>query len=349
MSGSDETKLQWHAPYEAPLQLAGFAWYETDKVYRRLPVSPSHPLPEAVDGLANNTAGGQIRFQTDSSRLSVRVELRGPASMNHMPSTGQCGFDCYLGEPKQQRYLNTTKYDHTKTEYECVLYDLPDSVMRNVTLNFPLYQGVNEVMVGLNEGAEILPPPPFEREGRVVVYGTSITQGGCACRPGMAYTNILSRRLNLEFINLGFSGSGRGEADVAQVVSQTPNPICFVLDYEANSGGGESLRESFPRFIRILREAHPTVTILAVSRISYAGDAVNAGMLQAGRENGEFQQGVVEECRAAGDESIFYHDGKLLLGDTFDECTVDGVHPNDLGFFRMAEGLAPVLAGLLGG
>lgn len=267
--------------------------------------------------------------------------------MNHMPSTGQCGFDCYVGPPGRQHYLSTTKYDHKQTSYEVQLFDLPGRELRNICLNFPLYQGVEEVLVGLESGAQVLPPPPYDSDGKVVVYGTSITQGGCAARPGMAYTNILSRRINLEFINLGFSGSGRGEPEVAQAIAAIRNPACFVLDYEGNCVDTPMLKRTFPEFIRILRSRHPDVPILAVSRIRFAAELANPTAAQTRLERREFQKQAVEELRRKGDTRIFFKDGTDMLGDRFDECTVDGVHPTDLGFLHMADALTPVLRDIL--
>jgi len=347
MAKEDEVGVKWHCPDEAPFRLAGFAWFETDGIYRRMPVDPPKPLPQAVDGLADSTAGGQIQLQADTKKLAVRVELAGPGGMDHMPFTGQCGFDCYIGGPGQQRYLSTTRRGSSDSSYEHTMFDMPAPEMRNVTLNFPLYQGVKKVEVGLDEGAEVLPPPPYAREGRVVVYGTSITQGGCAARPGMAYTNILARKLNVEFINLGFSGSGRGEEEVAVTVAQSPNPMCFVLDYEANCVSNELLRETFPRFIRILRESRPETPILAVTRIRHAGELFYPDSKRARDERFEFQKSTIEELQSRGDDSLFFHDGRELLGEDFDECTVDGSHPTDVGFLRMANGLEPVLREIL--
>ena len=186
--------MTWRSPAEAPFHLAGFPWFEKDRVYRRLPVLPAGTLPAGVDNLANNTAGGQIRFRSDTRRLDLRVTLDGPADMNHMPATGQCGFDLYVGGGGAPRYYSTAKYDLVKqaTAYEVSLFQHADRKLRAFTLNFPLYQGVKDVAVGLDAEASVRPPAPYAASGRIVIYGTSITQGGCAARPGMAYTNILS-------------------------------------------------------------------------------------------------------------------------------------------------------------
>ena len=341
-----EGSLSWYSPKDAPFQVAGLAWFAQDQLYRRFPKDAPYPLSEGVAYLVDNPAGGQIRFRTNSKHLSIRVTLRDPAGMVHMPATGQCGVDVYLGEPGEERFLRVTTYDITQSQYESVLFDLATDDMRAVTLNLPLYQCVEEILIGLDDEADILPPAPYVDNRPIIVYGTSITQGGCACRPGMAYTNILSRFLNREFLNMGFSGSGKGEPEVARTFALIPNPGCIVLDYEPNSTP-ESLRETLVPFIGILREAFPTVPILVLSAIRYAGELVDAGLCEARNGNREFQQQTVETLRQQGDAHLYFHDGSELLGEDFDECTVDGVHPTDLGFYRMAVALEPVLRKIL--
>ncbi len=333
--------LVWHTPSEEPFRLAGFPWHDRDRAYRRMPVVPKEPLPEAVDWLAWCTAGGQAQFQTNSRRVAVRVSLRAPADMVHMPATGQCGFDVYVGPPGEQVYYNTTKYDLRKTEYEVLLFEHEKAQMRNFTLNFPLYQGVDDVKVGLDTAADVEAPPPYALDGPVVIYGTSITQGGCASRPGMAYTNILSRRLNVQVVNLGFSGSGKGEPEVARTIAGIPGPALLILDYEANCHPLEKLKETLPEFIRILRARHPDAPILVVSRIQNGQEKTQEAMARERRTRLEFQRQTVERLRKDGDANISFLDGSALLGDDFDECTVDGAHPTDLGFYRMARGIEP--------
>jgi hypothetical protein len=148
-----------------PVPSAGFAWFADDRVYRRLPLHPPAPLPSAVDQLANATAGGQIRFRTDSTQVAVRVRLAGAANMPHMPATGQCGFDAYLGGPGGQRYYLTTKHDPARLDYEFLLCDLERGPSYELTLNFPLYQGVEALEVGLEPGAMVMPPAPTTRTG----------------------------------------------------------------------------------------------------------------------------------------------------------------------------------------
>jgi len=345
---SNDGALEWHSPKAPPLRVAGLAWFAAEGVYRRLPLRPKRALPAAVDGLANHPAGAQIGFQSDSAYVSVRVKLAGPADMDHMPATGQCGFDAYVGPPGDQRYFRTARYDHKEAAYECSLFEVSEPALRNFTLNFPLYQGVEEVSVGLDAGARVLPPPPFALDRPVVAYGTSITQGGCAARPGMAWTNILSRRLNVEFINLGFSGSGRGEPEVIATIAEIPTPACFIVDYEANAGGTEPLKRTFPGLLGILRDAHPKVPILVISALPGSTERIVPGPREARLERREFLSGTIGDLRRRGDRLLFFQDGGELLGEDFEECTVDGAHPTDLGFMRIANGLTPVVRGILG-
>lgn len=347
--------LTWHDPRGAkcalPLQVAGLAWFERDRAWRRMPVAPKHKLPEAVDNLANCTAGAQIRFQSDTTRVAVRVKLPRVANMVHMATTGISGVDCYAGPAgtgRGLRYYGTTKFDMTKTEYEILLFEHSEALMRNFTLYLPLYSGVRSVEVAVEPDAKVLPPPKWNVAGPLVVYGTSITHGGCASRTGMAYPAILGRAMNAEFYNLGFSGSGRGEPEVARTIAEIRAPALIALDYEANSGGIKGLSATLPGFIRILREEHPKVPLLVLSRIRFAHETLQSESLRARNECLSYQRQVVSDLHKAGDANIHFQDGTDLLGRDYEECTVDGVHPTDLGFYRMAEALLPVFRRILG-
>ena len=336
----------WHDPAQPPFALSGFAWFARDRVYRRLPLDFPQAFRPPVLELAACTAGGQVRFRTDSTAVVVRATLAGAHNMDHMPATGQCGFDCYVGEAGAQRFAGVTRFDRAQEVLESVVLRAPDRVLRSVTLNFPLYQGVEEVRVGLEPGAEVLPPLPYADPRPVVVYGTSITQGGCASRPGMAYTNILSRWLNRPFVNLGFSGNGCGDTEVAEAMGEIPEPAAYVLDYEPNAGP-EGMQKTLEPFLDVLRAAQPSVPILVASRIRYASDALDPASEESRLRSCDFQRETVARRCAAGDGALSFLDGGELLGQDFDECTVDGVHPTDLGFLRIAQGLRPALETLL--
>ncbi|MFH1022632.1 MAG: SGNH/GDSL hydrolase family protein [Planctomycetota bacterium] len=342
-----QTLLLWREATVHPFRLAGFPWFEQDRVFRRAPLAPLEKLPDAVDWLADCPAGGQVAFQTDSRHVAVRVTLAAPADMSHMPATGQCGFDLYVGPPFAKRFHNVSKYDHRQTTYEVLLFEHADAAMRAFTLNFPLYQAVKDLRIGLDAEARVSPPPPYSIEGRIAVYGTSITQGGCASRPGMAYTNIMSRLLNAEVVNWGFSGSGKGEPEVCRCFASIPDARLFVLDYEANAGNLDQYRKTLPENIRILRNRRRDVPILVMSRIAFSKDIADAKSLREREQSRDMQTQLVENAGTQGDRLIYFLDGSTLLGHDFDECTVDGIHPTDLGFLRIAQGVCPAIRKIL--
>ena len=354
-----EDGLVWYAPHEKPFKLAGFNWFPKDHVYRRLPLNG--PLPPAIERLAWCCAGGQVRFTSDTDKLVVKAKLREPFGLDcvpfaspygpeHMPQTGASGFDLYLGPPGAACFHAVTRFPAGCGEYHCQLLNRTGREPLEFTLNFPLFNGVDEILIGLNPDASVQPPPAYRLENPVVVYGTSITHGGCASRPGSCYTNILSRRLNVPFVNLGFSGSGNGEPEVAKVIASVRDPALFVLDYEANSGL-EGLTKTLANFIAILRARHKQTPILVVSKVRFAQEALKSEPEQQRvREKCKaFQKGLIMKLRAAGDTHIHFLDGSTLLGKNYHECSVDGVHPTDHGFFKMADGLHPVLEKLLVG
>jgi len=337
----DENGLVWLNPNQSPFKLVGFNWFEQDKVYRRFPVNPDPVLPEGVEVLSNCTAGGQIKFRSDSSRIAVKVKLPAPGAMYHMPNTGSSGVDLYLGDSSRQTFYGVSVFDVKDDEYIHEFAQLESSVMREFTLNFPLYNGVEEFSLALEEDASIAAPTPFVDDRSIIVYGTSIAHGGCASRPGMCYTNILSRKLNRPFINLAFSGSGRGEPEVAEHIASIENPAMFILDYEANCGTVEKLAETLPEFIRILRVKHPLTPILVVSKVAFAREVFNKSEKDGREACKKVEIENVERCQATGDKNIYFIDAEFFQGEDFWECTVDGVHPTDLGFYRMAENLLP--------
>ncbi|GIN69972.1 hydrolase [Bacillus sp. J14TS2] len=339
--------LQWHDPKQSPFKISGFAWLKEEQGFRRLPKQPRYEVTEAVDILANCTAGGQLRFRTNSQKLAVKVTLQGKANMFHMPATGQCGFDCYIGEPGEQRFAGVTKYDHTQEQYEVTLFERQEEDSVLITLNFPLYQGVKELSIGLQPGATIQSPPAYKSRKRLIFYGTSILQGGCASRPGMAYTNILSRKFNREFINLGFSGNGKGEANMAKLIREIEDPACLVLDYEPNCVSTALYKETLPRFIQLYREAHSEIPILVISKYPYAHEIVNSTLRKDRLERRSFQQQLVQDLQRAGDQHLYFYDGTDILGENAHEKTVDGSHATDLGFISMAEKLTPVFQEIL--
>ncbi len=334
---ADANGITWFNPWEKPFNLVGFEWFKEDSVFRRLPLHPMFKLPIAVSQLANNTAGGQIRFKTNSKKILVKVELWDKFGMYHMAATGRNGFDLYIGSGDVQKYLKTTWFPLDTLQYQVELYNATKKNMDQFMLNFPLYNGVKSILIGLEENSTLEPPNDFNISGKIVIYGTSITQGCCVSRPGMLFSNILSRRLDVEFVNLGFSGSGKGEPELAQLINQIADTKLIILDYEANTS--KTIKNSLAKFVEILREKQPSTPILIVSKIRYASEITGSTGYNLLISNRDFQRDLVKERELQDDKNIYFLDGSTILGKDYDECTVDGVHPTDLGSYRIAKAM----------
>jgi len=326
---ADANGIVWYNPQKNPFQLIGFEWIKQENIYRRLPAHPQWELSKGVEGLANHTAGGEVRFKTDSKRILIKVELREKSGMYHMPSTGQSGFDLYMDSDGENRYIKTSRFSVDSTRFKVELFNTDKKEMRSFTLNFPLYNGVNSLEIGFDKGAAVEAPNPFKMKGKFVIYGTSITQGGCVCRPGMAYSNIMSRKLDVQFVNLGFSGSGKGEPALAHLINQISDVRFIILDYEANASS--TIKNTLENFVDILREKNPETPILIMSKIRYARERKGTENYERLISNRNFQQNLVKKKKEAGDNYIFFLDGSKVLGNQYYECAVDGVHPSDLG------------------
>lgn len=341
---TDESGITFHSPFESPFRLAGSAFQkQMFHRFRRIPFEPF--VSDRVDTLAWNTSGLQLQFKSDSKRVVVKAKLSSGNLMNHMPQTGSSGFDLYVGGPGSWRLIQASRYELHATDFTAELFTRKEPGMREFLINFPLYNGVEELWIGLEENCTILPPSPWSCDKPAVVYGTSITQGGCASHPGGSWTNILSRRHNAEFYNFGFSGNAKGEPAIAEILASIPEPRCFILDYEANAGNA-GMKNTLKNFLDILRSKYPEVPIMLISLAPFSRAMVAFGagddgdlVCPSNRESRDFQRAEVERRQAAGDRNIQFVNGMELLGTDWDECMMDGRHFNDLGFYRFAENL----------
>lgn len=329
-----------------PLRLGGLVYGPIRGNFRRLPFDPA--LPEAVDELAWCCAGVNLCFRSDSSAISVKVKLHHVHSMSHMARTGSSGFDLYIGSPKKRIFAGVSGFDFDADQYDSQLIGGLSRAEREYLIYFPLYSGVAEFQLGLDPDASLLPPSPWDGDHPVVIYGTSVTQGGCASRPGMAWTNILSRQWNLPVANFGFSGNGHGDAAVARQLAMIADPRCYLLDYELNARTENRLRLSLGTFLDILRAAHPKVPIGILSAPRLNTEAIRNSRHRDSIAIAErrFQQKEVENRQKNGDRNIHFFSGELKDSD-WNNFTVDGVHPTDYGFARFVQLLEPQLRRLL--
>lgn len=339
--------VTWMAVPDTRVEIDGLPWLSENRgELFRLPLRLKDNLPKAVWSLGESPSGGRIRFRTDSNKLLIRLEYPRAPGMRNMHAFGQTGVDLYLDGVYRGTAIATPEAK-TGVPLEHTYFDFEDRprVEREVTLYLPLYMPVKVLGIGVDGKADFSVPRPFALPKPVVFYGTSITQGGCASRSGLSYQAILGRMLNLDFVNLGFSGNGKGEPEVARMVAEI-DASCFVLDFAQNNGTVKSLAAVYEPFIGALREKHPQVPILAVTPISNAREALTRDSRNEGMRRHIRQ--VVSRRIAQGDTNLQLMEGTDLLGPDRLDGLVDGIHPNDLGFQWMAEGFAARLGKLLG-
>ncbi len=331
----------WIPPQDPRFEIAGLPWVAENKgELIRLPLRLQEALPPAVWNLGLSPSGGRIRFRTDSTRLAIRIEYPSPPNMANMHAFGQTGIDLYLDGVYRSTAIAPKDAAKEKIVEHIFFEGLPRQ-QRDIVLYLPLYKPAKVVGLQVDADATINKPRRFDRPKPVVFYGTSITQGGCASRSGLSYQAILGRQLNLDFVNLGFSGNGKGEPVVAGMVAEV-DASAFVLDFSQNNPTIESLREVYAPFLATVRTKHPGTPIIAITPISASRDSQR---LQDMRQH---IRDVVTAQINGGDNLLTLVEGPSLLGPGRLDGLVDGVHPNDLGFQWMADGLAPVLAKTLG-
>lgn len=333
----------------APFHVYGLLPGSEEDPFRRIPESVAKACSEGVYALHRNTAGGRVRFLTDSSRIAVRVKMPGKCLMSDQALLGSSGLDLYVTENGVSRYIRSfmppIDMEHG---YDSMVW-LPDRTLRDITINFPLYDCVDQLLIGLEPDAKLLPAPGYRNEKPILFYGSSITQGGNASRPGNSYQGFLSRNLNCDYRNLGWSGSAKGHTAMAEYIASQPMEL-FFMDYDHNADTPEDLAVTHEPFFRIIREKNPTLPVIFATKtdpaISPDGEAEQERRRQIIRT-------TYENARAKGDQNVLFLDGSQVfsrfspMGITPDSCTIDGCHPNDLGFWCMAQVYGEAIASIL--
>lgn len=325
------------------LGVEGQGWSETKSPFDRLPAKAEGVVRKAVWNLSRHSAGLCVRFESDATDLQARWKLTSArVAMPHMPATGVSGLDLYVrdengrwrwvatGQPKAQE--NTAK----------LISGVPAGT-RQYLLYLPLYNGVTSVELGIPAGSTLAKLPQHSRKP-IVFYGTSITQGGCASRPGMVHTAILGRRLDYPVINLGFSGNGTMDPEVGDLMAEL-NASVYVIDCLPNMQA-DAVRERIEPLVKKLREARPETPILLVEDRTYSNTFFYPQKQERHKTSRLALRTGYENLIAAGVKQLYYLAGGHLLGEEGND-TVDGSHPTDLGFVRQADAFETALRPIL--
>ncbi len=317
---------------KAPFTIYGLYNPTTEDTYKRVPDDIGLNTNEGVATLYLHTAGGRVRFSTDSSYVAIRATYDTVGCLPHMPMTNSAGFDIYEDFPDTASIHRGTfapPYD-MKHGYESRV-DLKTSKQRYFTVNFPSYNHPATIEIGIREGSTLGEGLKYRNKRPIVYYGSSITQGGCASRPGNIYQNIICRSTNLDYINLGFSGSGKAEDIIVDYMASLDCSV-FVSDYDHNAPTPEYLLETHCKMYKKIREAHPDLPYIMISKPDFKN----------GAEKNILRKKIIYDtytyARENGDRKVYFIDGEYFFKGKHEQCcTVDCCHPNDLGFSLMAE------------
>ena len=346
-SVQDIAKLDQNFAIETSISREGLRFYDAEsepfRIYgvfkengrfRRIPEAVAEKVSTGVYGLHTNCAGGRVRFITDSPYVAIKTEYK-VSKMPHFALTGSGGLDIYTEYDGETRYRGTYRppFD-VKDGFEGVV-DLDDKGERVITINFPLYSSVTKLYIGLKEGSVLKTAPDYKMEKPVVYYGSSITQGGCASKPGSSYQSILSRRFDCNYINLGFSGNAKGEDAIVDYIAGLDMSI-FVMDYDHNAPSVEHLDATHSKMFQKIRTAQPDLPIIIMPRPKYY-------LTDIDQQRFDIIYRTYREAIEAGDKNVYFINNKQLMALVKDNGTVDGCHPSDSGFFSMACAIEPVM------
>ena len=334
----------FHDIGESPFKIYGVKKQKTDYCaagcYCRMDYQYSKTISDGVSHAIGNPAGGRIRFRTDSPHITLAVkEFSVPkaAAISNMNSTG---LDIYIEDDKGgSRCFKSAVPPADNKDGFVFTAEFGNSEMRGLTINMPTTCGLIDVNIGIKEGSLLEAPLPYTIEKPLVFYGSSITQGQISSRPGNSYENIISRHFNCNYLNFGFSGNAKGETAAAEYFKKL-DMTAFILDYDHNAPTPEHLKDTHEPFFKIIREANPNLPIIIMSRPVFDDDEDTV-------TRREIIKATYDNALKNGDKNVYFLSGKELMAIARYEGITDNCHPNDLGFYSMAQALIKVLEDVL--
>lgn len=329
--------LVWHSLEEWSCEGQGWPREEFASRFDRLPSRAEGLVPDAVWRLSRHSAGMSFRFTTDSTDIHFRYEVGSRTlAKPHMPATGASGIDLYAFDEGQWKWVDVTKPKGQKTEHTVAGLD---PGMRSYLVYLPLFNSTESLEIGVLKSAKLEVVEP-RSEKPIIFYGTSITHGASASRPGMNHVAILGRRLNRPVINLGFAGNGKMEVELGALLAEIDAAV-YVIDCLPNMNG-KLVAERAEPLVRKIREVRPDTPILLVEDRSFTNSWIFAAHRERHQENRASLIRAFDTLVSSGVTGLFYLEGNDLLGDDTIAAT-DGSHPSDLGFLRQADAFEPIL------
>lgn len=308
----------------------GVYYDEKTSAFVRMDSEIAYRASEGCGMLSRHTAGGRLRFATDSALFELSVAYDELWIMSHMPLTGSGGFSLFEETENGENFIaNLAPLSTDKNGFTASAV-LPSGKMREYVLYFPLYGQAKNLTIALDESAKVQKGEPYRDILPILYYGSSITQGGCASRPDNAYEALICKRNHIDFINLGFSGNAKAENAMVEYLSSIDCSL-FVCDYDHNAPTAAYLQETHYRLYEQYRKARPDTPILFISKPDIAGDA-------EGEQREKIIRRTYLKAKRQGDQNVYFLSGKSFYGKNNRwNFAVEGCHPTDYGFALMAE------------
>ncbi|MBP3369665.1 MAG: hypothetical protein J6L85_02830 [Clostridia bacterium] len=335
-----DAEVVWLDVKSAPFSLHGLHDPENTPFFCRVPFDVAAATSAGVEALSKESAGGRVRFSTNSPYIAIRAKFRVVGRSSHLTLVSSSGFDLYVDGEFGSRFIKEFRMPYDMVDsYEQIVY-LDGESMRSYTINFPVHAVVDSLEIGLKPGSAIDGARPYRDIKPVVFYGSSIVHGTAASRPGTMYPAIISRELNIDFRDIGFSGMAKGETVLAKWMATLPMSV-FVCDYDHNAPTVEHLEATHYALYETIRESNPDLPYIMVTRPDY-------WTLPREQEHILKRRDVIMtsylKARATGDKNVYFIDGiSFNVAPHQYETSLDGVHPNDVGFVRMADSIGTII------
>ena len=323
--------------FDEPIKVFGIPFFEEKRKFERLPEQLRAKMSN-LEFLGRRCPGARIGFRTDAEEFTVKIYLK-TLSLDIGMSIYSCQSACVMIGDRQNSVfaalINPPNYN-TKVFEKTVK---KSSNMEEVTIWLLRNEEIDNVEIIMPDYACVEGPTPY-KYGKALYYGSSITEGGCCCNVTNGYNALLSRWLDLDYYNFGFSGKARGELEMADYIN-TIDMSLFVMDYDHNAPNVEHLRNTHEPFFKRIREVNPKLPILILSKPDF-------DYTEDGKERRAVIENTYNNAVKAGDKNVYFVDGETFFGEHDRHLfTIDRTHPNDLGFYRMASVILPRMKKIL--
>lgn len=325
-------------PYTA-FKLEGFPWFQKDKKLYRLPKDIMPTLSESIVNLARSSAGGCVRFKTNSKKLALKATYEKRRISPGMSQVADAGFDLYIKENGKWIFINMFRPEIADEELNMTRDLFTDGEIHEFALYMPLYSCPDEINIGFEKGS-VISAEVDKRciEKPILFYGSSVTNGAIVTKPSDAYSVYVARKLDAPLVNMGYSGNCNGEEEIAEAIAALDLAM-YVSEFDHNLKNPEGIAEKHVRFINIIREKNPNLPIIIMTRPFF---------MEHRREHTTMMMNAIksnyERMVASGDKNVYFISGMDIfdMEDRYDYC-IDGVHPTSSGNMVMGKKLIELI------